>query len=74
MQYGRYIKAHQPSAGADSDEPQAVGKSRAGQVPKIHRFKAKVSNMDISINSFQEQYLTDNTGFDSRKTAFVVIF
>ena len=31
-----YVKAHQHSAGAAGDEPQAIGKSRAGNTSKIH--------------------------------------
>jgi len=33
---GSYVKAHQHSAGAAGDEPQAIGKSRAGNTSKIH--------------------------------------
>ncbi|SDX89546.1 Transposase DDE domain-containing protein [Nitrosomonas sp. Nm33] len=33
---GSYIKAHQHSAGAAGQEPQAIGKSRAGNTIKIH--------------------------------------
>ena len=33
---GSYVKAHQHSAGARSVEPQAIGKSRAGNTTKIH--------------------------------------
>jgi len=33
---GSYIKAHQHSAGAAGQEPQAIGKSRAGNTSKIH--------------------------------------
>ena len=33
---GSYAKAHQHSAGANSDEPQAIGKSRGGNTSKIH--------------------------------------
>ena len=33
---GSYVKAHQHSAGAQSVEPQAIGKSRAGNTTKIH--------------------------------------
>jgi transposase len=33
---GSYVKAHQHSAGAASQESQAIGKSRAGNTTKIH--------------------------------------
>jgi len=33
---GSYVKAHQHSAGAASDETQAIGKSRAGNTTKLH--------------------------------------
>jgi transposase len=33
---GTYTKAHQHSAGAPGSDPQAIGKSRAGQTTKIH--------------------------------------
>ena len=33
---GSYVKAHQHSAGAADKEPQAIGKSRAGNTTKIH--------------------------------------
>ena len=33
---GSYVKAHQHSAGAASKEPQAIGKSRAGNTTKIY--------------------------------------
>ena len=33
---GSYAKAHQHSAGAASEEPEAIGKSRAGNTSKIH--------------------------------------
>ncbi len=33
---GSYVKAHQHSAGAASDDPQAIGKSRAGNTTKLH--------------------------------------
>ena len=33
---GSYIKAHQHSTGAAGQEPQAIGKSRAGNTTKIH--------------------------------------
>jgi transposase len=33
---GSYVKAHQHSAGAASDETEAIGKSRAGNTTKIH--------------------------------------
>jgi len=33
---GSYVKAHQHSAGAAGKEPQAIGKSRAGNTTKIH--------------------------------------
>jgi len=33
---GSYVKAHQHSAGAADREPQAIGKSRAGNTTKIH--------------------------------------
>lgn len=33
---GSYVKAHQHSAGAQGVEPQAIGKSRAGNTTKIH--------------------------------------
>ena len=33
---GGYVKAHQHSAGAASQESQAIGKSRAGNTTKIH--------------------------------------
>jgi transposase len=33
---GTYVKAHQHSAGARGVEPQAIGKSRAGNTTKIH--------------------------------------
>ena len=33
---GTYVKAHQHSAGAASNQPEAIGKSRAGHTSKIH--------------------------------------
>ena len=33
---GSYVKAHQHSGGAADKEPQAIGKSRAGNITKIH--------------------------------------
>ncbi|GAB3374406.1 IS5 family transposase [Azotobacter armeniacus] len=33
---GTYVKAHQHSAGAATDQPEAIGKSRAGHTSKIH--------------------------------------
>lgn len=33
---GTYVKAHQHSAGAVSDQAEAIGKSRAGNTSKIH--------------------------------------
>jgi len=33
---GSYIKAHQDSTGAATEELQAIGKSRAGNTSKIH--------------------------------------
>lgn len=33
---GSYVKAHQHSAGAASDEAEAIGKSRAGNTTKLH--------------------------------------
>lgn len=33
---GTYVKAHQHSAGAASDQPAAVGKSRAGHTGQVH--------------------------------------
>ena len=33
---GSYVKAHQHSAGAASDDPQAIGISRAGNTTKLH--------------------------------------
>lgn len=33
---GSYVKAHQHSAGAAGEAPQAIGKSRAGNTTKIH--------------------------------------
>ena len=33
---GSYAKAHQHSAGAASDDDEAIGKSRAGNTSKIH--------------------------------------
>jgi len=33
---GTYVKAHQHSTGAASDQPEAIGKSRAGHTSKIH--------------------------------------
>lgn len=33
---GTYAKAHQHSSGAASDQPEAIGKSRAGNTSKIH--------------------------------------
>ncbi|ABC30043.1 Transposase and inactivated derivatives [Hahella chejuensis KCTC 2396] len=33
---GSYVKAHQHSAGACTEEPQAIGKSRAGNTTKVH--------------------------------------
>jgi|UPI00078126C1 transposase len=34
--YGAYVKAHQDSTGAATEEAEAVGKSRAGNTSKIH--------------------------------------
>lgn len=43
-----YIKAHQHGAGAAGQEPQAIGKSHAGNTTKIH---LAVNGYDLPVES-----------------------
>jgi len=49
---GSYVKAHEDSTGATTEEAEAIGKSRAGNTSKLH----------LVVNAYGHPRLQDNRG------------